>query len=277
MAPRSDFVLRQAFAVALLLRRYAEAADVLARERALDPAAPRVEAATALLAGAAGDSAAVARALRGYRAAGGRWRAGSVPTIAVLRPPFQLLRFADRALGDTLLAGTPAAFGAQSGDDTLRVDEEQAQLLLIRGDAVHAGALVARGLPLARRLYAAAANPDRRGTLALPLAWFAAARGDGGTARAALDAYSTASDAELRALPDGSKSAALTCTRAEVAGLLGDVAGLLPPLRRCLTMPGGFPVAFLRTEPAFARHRADLRLRALAAELAAPRARGAAR
>jgi hypothetical protein len=57
--------------------------------------------------------------------------------------------------------------------------------------------------------------------------------------------------------------------RAEVAGLLGDVAAMLAPLRRCLTMPNGYPVASLRTAPAFSRHAADPRVRALAAELAA--------
>jgi hypothetical protein len=54
-----------------------------------------------------------------------------------------------------------------------------------------------------------------------------------------------------------------------VEGLLGDVAAMLPPLRDCLTVPSGYPVAFLATEPEFARHAADPRVRALAAELAA--------
>jgi hypothetical protein len=57
--------------------------------------------------------------------------------------------------------------------------------------------------------------------------------------------------------------------RAEVAGFLGDVAAMLAPLRRCLTMTSGYPVAALRTESAFARHAADPRVQALAAELAA--------
>jgi hypothetical protein len=61
--------------------------------------------------------------------------------------------------------------------------------------------------------------------------------------------------------------------RAEVAGLLGDVAAMLAPLRRCLTMANGYPVAALGTEPAFARHAGDPRVRALAAELAPAEAR----
>jgi hypothetical protein len=61
--------------------------------------------------------------------------------------------------------------------------------------------------------------------------------------------------------------------RAEVAGLLGDVAAMLAPLRQCLTMANGYPVSALGTEPAFARHAGDPRVRALAAELAAAEAR----
>jgi hypothetical protein len=57
--------------------------------------------------------------------------------------------------------------------------------------------------------------------------------------------------------------------RAEVAGLLGDVAAMLAPIRRCLTMANGYPVAALWTETEFARHAADPRVRALAAELTA--------
>lgn len=80
-------------------------------------------------------------------------------------------------------------------------------------------------------------------------------------------------NAGLRAAPSGAFAGQLTCRRGEVEGLLGDVAAMLPLLRRCLTMPNGYPVAFLATEPAFARPRADPRVRALAAELAAAEAR----
>jgi hypothetical protein len=57
--------------------------------------------------------------------------------------------------------------------------------------------------------------------------------------------------------------------RAEAAGLVAPVAAMLAPLRRCLTMGNGYPVAALRTESAFARHAANPRVQALAAELAA--------
>jgi hypothetical protein len=45
------------------------------------------------------------RALRAYQAKGGRFLASD--------QPFSLMRFGDRAMGDALLAGTPATFGVE--------------------------------------------------------------------------------------------------------------------------------------------------------------------
>ena len=70
----------------------------------------------------------------------------------------------------------------------------------------------------------------------------------------------------------GNRDADQTCMSAEVYALLGDVDAMLPLLRRCLTMPNGYPLAQLG-EPAFARVRADPRVRALAAELREAQAR----
>jgi eukaryotic-like serine/threonine-protein kinase len=271
LAPRSTWVLNQAFMTALALRRYGDAGELVARLQALDPAAGRGKLWAARLAAAVGDSAGVARALRAYQANGGRFRADDRPFL-VMRTPMQLMRYADRATGDALLAGTPATFHAQSGEDTLRLYTEQAALLLWRGDAARARPLLAHGLALAQRL-SPATTPQRLEDLWLPHAWFAAARGDRAGAERALAASGATFSAELRDQPGGTRDAALTCMRAEVAGLLGDVAAMLAPLRRCLTMANGYPVAALGTEPAFARHAGDPRVRALAAELAAAEAR----
>ena len=54
--------------------------------------------------------------------------------------------------------------------------------------------------------------------------------------------------------------------------MLGDAEAMFPFLRRCLTMTNGYHLPWLG-EPAFARFRADSRVRALAAELAAAQAR----
>jgi hypothetical protein len=271
LAPRSIWALDRAFMTALALRRYGEAGELVARLQVLDTAPARGELRAARLAAATGDSAGLTRALRAYQANGGRFRADERPFL-VLRSPMQLMRYADRATGDALLAGTPGTFQARSAEDTLRLYAERAALLLRRGEAARAQPLLAQGLALARRL-SPATTPQRFEDLWLSHAWFAAARGDRAGAERALAASAATYGAELSAQPGGTRDAALTCMRAEVAGLLGDVAAMLAPLRRCLTMANGYPVAALRSEPAFARHAAEPRVRAVAAELEAAEAR----
>jgi hypothetical protein len=106
-------VLDHAFRVALVLRRYGDAGELVARRRALD------------------------RALRAYQAKGGRIRA-SDPGTVMQRSPLGLMRVADQATGDALLAGTPATLRAQSAEDTLLLYSTQASLLLRRGDSARA-------------------------------------------------------------------------------------------------------------------------------------------
>jgi tetratricopeptide (TPR) repeat protein len=263
LAPRSLRVLDQAFFVAFPMRRYREARELVARRQALDPANSRADWFAAGVAAAVGDTAGVARALRAYQAKGGRVRA-SDPVLGALLPPMLLMGYADRATGDALLAGTPASFGAETGVDSATVYYAQAELLLTRGDAARVRATIARGMAIFRGMSVA-----MRTEVGPLLAWFAAAQGDRVAADGALALFATRYAAEIRDAPGGSTDASLTCTRAEVAGLVGDVAALLAPLRRCLTMPSGYPVAMLRTYSAFARHAADPRVRALAADLAA--------
>lgn len=188
------------------------------------------------------------------------------------RTPLQLMRFGDRAMGDALLAGTPASFGARSGRDTLHLYGEQIELLLRRGDTARARPLLDRSRVILGRL-ADAAPPAARGGYSGGLAWLAAARGDRPTADRELSAVAAHSEKWVRDQPSGLADGYLTCLRAEVAGLLGDVAAMLVPLRRCMTMANGSPVAWLRSEAAFTRHAADPRVRALAAELEAAEAR----
>ena len=82
----------------------------------------------------------------------------------------------------------------------------------------------------------------------------------------------SAADPLIRGRIGGRAAASQTCTGAEVYGLLGDAEAMLPLLRRCLTMPNGYHLAQLGA-PAFARLRADPRVRALTAELVAAQAR----
>jgi hypothetical protein len=151
LAPRSLSVVDGGFMVALALRHYGDAGELVARWRALKPTGVGADLAAARLAAAVGDSGAVARALRAYQAKGGRFRADDRPFVG-LRTPLQLMRDGDRALGDALLAATPTAVGARTGEDTLLLYGEQARLLMRRGDAARARPLLARGFAIARRL-----------------------------------------------------------------------------------------------------------------------------
>jgi hypothetical protein len=231
LAPRSTLVVREGIRVARGLRRAADAGELVARLRALDPAAPQAELMAGVVAVYVGDSVAAGRALRAYEAKGGRFVASG--------EAFRLMRFGHRAMGDALLAGTPAAFGARSSEDTMNVYGRQARLLLRRGDAARARPLLARGLAIVRRL-SDGGSQDLR-VIAPSTAWFAAATGDRATADRALATFAATYAAQRRDAPRGQYDAVLTCTRAEVEGLLGDVAALLAPLRRCLTMPNGYP------------------------------------
>jgi serine/threonine-protein kinase len=267
LAPRSLRVVDVALNTALALRRYGEARELVARRQALDPPSGRGDWWAANVALAVGDTAGVARAFRAYAAKVGRIRASDPGTFTLASPMF-LMQYAGRAAGDALLAGTPASFEAETGNDSVGVYMAQAQLLLSRGDTARARPLLARGVALLGRLVDAA-DAETQAYLGLTLAWFAAAQGDRASAERALATSAAGFAVRLRDAPGGAMDAGLTCARAEVEGLLGDVAALLAPLRRCLTMPGGYAVATLRRYPAFTRHAADPRVRSLAAELAA--------
>ena len=267
LAPRSTSVLYQAFRTALPLRRYADAGELVARFRALEPGVGRGDVMAGQLAAAVGDSMAVVQALRAYETKGGRLRADDQPSSFLIRTPLQLMRFGDRAMGDALLDGTPATFGARSAEDTQRVYDEQIELLRRRGDTARVRPLLDRSRVIFERLAAL------HGDYSAGLAWFAAAEGNRAAADRALASYAAADAAQLRDAPGGIDDAYLTCFRAEVAGILGDVDAMLAPLRRCMTMANGYPVAWLRNQAAFTRHAADPRVRALAAELEAAEAR----
>jgi hypothetical protein len=260
LAPRSLRVVDAALNTALALRRYGEARELVARRQALDPTSGRGDWWAANVALAVGDTAGVARAFRAYQAKGGRDPRVRPGDLGADFPPCFLMRYADRATGDALLAGTPASFGAETGVDSVNVYYAQAELLLMRGDTARTRAAVARGLATFRGM-----SVEMRTGYEHLLSWLAAAQGDRAAAEGALALLATRLAALRRATPGGLVDAYLACMRADVEALLGDVTALLAPLRRCLTMPSGYPVATLRTNPAFARHAADPRVRALAA------------
>ncbi len=262
LAPRSREVLLGGVYNMLALRRYDDARDLLARARALDPAAGDVRYVTALVALAVGDTAGQSAAVRALRAGG----------TGVSASVLFHMRTGDAALQQELaVLSLTALGGAPSAGDSAAYYTQKAQLFLTRGEVARARALADSGLAVSAALAAAhpAGSPDAA-TWWRAVAWFAAARGDRSAALAAL--RRGAADPLIPGRRGGQEDAVQTCTSAEVYGLLGDVETMLPLLRRCLTMSNGYHLSQLG-DPEFRPYRDDPRVRALAAELAAAQAR----
>src|SRR4029078_3988122 len=114
LAPGSRSVVGNSFATAVALRHYNDAANIIKRERAMDPVAPAQILHTAVLAEKLGDSVAVARAVRELRARGGRLGASDG----------ELLRNGGAALQNELATGSLASFGPGSRPDSVKLHAE---------------------------------------------------------------------------------------------------------------------------------------------------------
>jgi hypothetical protein len=252
LAPGSRPVLANSFATALALRRYRDAANLVARERALDPAAlgPIFDAAT--LAEKLGDRAGVARAVKELRARGGRLGASDG----------ELLRNGDYALQQELATGSLASFAPGSALDSVNFYAEKAELFAAREDYTRARALADSAWRLEKRM---ADDPNQstfvRRTQYEVLAWLAALLGD---RQLALDMLRRAGESpSISMYPRGAEAVQLACTRAAVYGFLGDAETMMPFVHRCFTSANGYPLAYLN-DPEFAWRRRDPRIRALA-------------
>jgi serine/threonine-protein kinase len=261
LAPRSGGVALDGARAMLALRRYDDARELIARARALEPEASGVHLWAGNLASAVGDTAGVSAAVRAIRASGATRGTGLL----------DMMRFGDAGLQQELAAVSLASMEATTADDSITYYGAKARLSRARGEAARARALMDSGFRVSASHEAdyPAGSHDAAAKSRF-VAWFAAARGDRPAAVAAL--RRGAADPALRGWPGSEWDADQTCTSAEVYGLLGDIDAMLPFLRRCLTMPNGYHLPQLG-EPAFARLRADPRVRALATELATAQSR----
>ena len=264
LAPASKSVLANSFTTALALRRYRDAADIVARERALDPGGLIPIFHDATLAEKLGQRAGVARAVRELRARGGR----------VGATDGELLRNGDTALQNELANGSLASFAPGSALDSVNFYAEKAELFASRGNYVRARTLADSAWRLERRM---ADDPNLstyvRRTQFEVLAWLAALLGDRPTALAMLEKAGVSPT--IAKYPKGVEAVQLSCTTAAVYGFLGDAETMMPFAQRCFTSANGYPVAYLN-DPEFAWRKNDPRLSALARDQE-PLSRAAAR
>jgi serine/threonine-protein kinase len=253
LAPASRSVFSTCFTTSLSLRRYEDAATIVARERTLDPAAIPPVLHAAMLAEKLGDRAGVTRAVRELRSRGGRLGASDG----------ELLRNGDATLQNEFAASTLASFAPGSALDSVNFYAEKAELFAGRGDYHRARTLADSAWRLEKRM---ADDPNqsafvRRGQFEV-LAWLAALFGDRATALAMLK---KAEDSPTIAqYPKGVEAVQLTCTKAAVYGFLGDAETMIQFAQRCFTSANGYPVAYLN-DPEFAWRRNDPRIRELIA------------
>lgn len=255
LAPRSVDALVVAAASAQVLRRFTDAGELLQRARLLEPERIDLILRAARLARVDGDFRNLPRIVREFRRRGGRISAQDLT----------LIRAGDDALQAELAEAAPSAYGAVTPTDSLTFYIEKAKLFLARRDQQRARALLDSSARLLRRLVAdSSATASERRKLREILAWNDAARGERKRAVAAVNAVERAPFAQQ--WPNGQLAAHTACNGAEIYGFLDHVEQMIPQLRRCLTLPGGYAPNAISAEPALWRHAADPRLRALLAE-----------
>jgi tetratricopeptide (TPR) repeat protein len=251
LAPASKSVLATSFNASVSLRMYKDAANIVARERALDPSALVPIFHAALLAEKLGDRIGVARAVHELRARGGRIGA----------PDGELLRNGDAALQNELADGSLASFAPGSALDSVNFYAEKAELFASRGNYLRARTLADSAWRIEKAM---ADDPNLsiyvRRTQYEVLAWLAALLGDRALAMSMLQ--KAGQSPTIATYPRGVEAVQLSCTKAAVYGFLGDAEAMIPFAQRCFTSANGYPVAYLN-DPEFAWRKNDPRLQAL--------------
>ena len=210
----------------------------------------------AILARADGDFPAMARALRAYRLRGGRITASEL----------YMLRVGDVPMQRELANAPPDLYGVTSPADSFSFYSQKALLFLAVRNAARARALFDSSAAMLRRLLAdSALGPSDRRKYREIAAWADAARGD--RARALAAATEVERSPIAQQWPNGQFAAFTACNGAEIYAFLDVVELMLPQLRRCLTLPGGYATSAFFAEPALTRHANDPRVRALIVDL----------
>jgi tetratricopeptide (TPR) repeat protein len=256
LGPRSADALVVAATSAQQLRRFKDAGDLLQRARVLEPDRTDLILRAAMLARADGDFPAVARGVRAYRVRGG----------AIGPSELTLLRVGDPSMQKELANASPNMYGVKTRADSFEFYSEKAQLFLALRNRDRARALLDSSADVLQRLLvdSSIATSELR-KYAEVMAWTDAARGQRARALAAMNDVTRTPIGQQ--WPNGQFAAFTACNGAEIYGFLDIVDLMLPQLRRCLTLPGGYATSAFFAEPALARHMNDPRVRALLGEL----------
>jgi serine/threonine-protein kinase len=256
LGPRSVDALVSAATGAQQLRRFKDAGDLLQRARVLEPDRTDLILRAAMLARVDGDFPAVARGVRAYRVRGG----------AIGPSELTLLRVGDPSMQKELANASPSMYRVITRADSFDFYSEKARLFLALRNKVRARALLDSSANVLRLILAdssIAASELRK--YAELMAWTDAARGERAQALTAMNDVARTPIGQQ--WPNGQFAAFTACNGAEIYGFLDIVDLMLPQLRRCLTLPGGYATSAFFAEPALARHMNDPRVRALLGEL----------
>ena len=256
IAPRSNEAYAIATDVAQALRRYGSAGRFLTRARELDPQRNELVLRAATLAKASGDFKGLVTAVRDFRSRGGVLTASSV----------ELLRVGDSVMQRELATSSPASYHVATPADSFTYYAQKALLFVTAHDSARSQTLFdSADVALQHEIADSRLNFSERRMFAEYKTWTDAARGKHLVAVTAL--ASVDRTPVILEWPNGKFAAFTACNAAEVWGFFDAVPKMLPQLRRCLTLPGGYPLTALSTEPSLARHAADPRIRELLAEL----------
>ena len=256
LGPRSADALVAASSGAQALRRFHDAGELLQRARVLEPGRRDLVLRAAILARADGDFPAMARAIRAYRLRGGR----------ITTAELYMLRVGDVAMQRELANASPESYAAAAPADSFTFYSQKALLFLAIRNAARARALFdSSATPLRLLLAGSTLGPSGRRRYTEIAAWTDAARGV--RARALAAATDIVRSPIAQQWPNGQLAAFTACNGAEIYAFLDVVELMLPQLRRCLTLPGGYATSAFFAEPALRRHANDPRVRALIADL----------
>ncbi|MEO7458183.1 MAG: protein kinase, partial [Gemmatimonadaceae bacterium] len=239
LAPQSADAFVIAASHAQAIRRFRHAGRLLQRARLLEPERLDLILDVARLARADGDFPAMARAVRMFRVRGGTLTA----------PDLTLLRVGDPTMQRELASATPDMYAVHSSSDSVSFYMQRAELFLALHRASRARPLLDSSATILSRLVADTSfGSTQRRRFSEVLAWTNAARGE--RARAVASMMEIDRAPFMQDWPSGQQAAITACNGAEVYALLDDVDLMIPLLRRCLTLPGGYATSAFVSEPA---------------------------